>query len=102
MPIVAHHQWEMNDASIDLDLVHRSDRDFMTLVAERTHRFSAHGTVLDFRQLRHGLQQWRVWSVARGLFAFHKFPRFGSNLGILPKIARSRSHRKGRLCVLSE
>src|SRR6516165_3414032 len=80
MPIVTHHQREMNDASIDLDLVHRSDRDFMTLVAERTHRFAAHGTVLDFRQLCYRLQQRRVWSVAGGLFAFHKFPSFGSDV----------------------
>src|SRR5260370_3953401 len=97
MPIVAHHQREMNDAAVDLDLVHRSDRNFMTLVAERTHRFAAHGTVLDFRQLRYRFQQWRIRGVAGGLFAFHKFPHIGSDVGILPKIA---PHMPWQICLL--
>src|SRR5262249_25875802 len=60
VPILSHQQRQVNDASVDLDLVHRRDRDFVTLMTELAHRLVVHAAVLDFWQSSNGLQQRRV------------------------------------------
>src|SRR6266536_617989 len=84
----------MNDASVDLDLVRRGDRDFVTLVAKRAHRLVVHSAVFDLRQAGNGLQQRCTRRVAGGLFVFHEIPRCGRDIRILSQMARSASRRE--------